>query len=222
MTVSKKAAARVAGVGATVTLALGLFCTGAAHADTFIPLPGGEITQALPDGTSVTIRLVDESANISPSLGSTPLHRNVWASGRAEVQIHGEHTYSKVSPGYVVGCQVNISGGGATGGVNASTNWEGSKTSGGVTSGGKLTLGPGQASTFWLLDVEGPNAYGEQAHVHYVKFKGKDASVTWNDSTLGLTGCAGYAQARAFVALEVTTKTGRSELRLWGQPFSLG
>ncbi|MFC4125068.1 MspA family porin [Nocardia rhizosphaerae] len=216
-----KAAARLAGAAAAATVALGLFSTGAAHADTFIPLPGGEITETLPDGTAVTIRLTDESANISPSMGATPLHRNVWVSGRAEVKVHAEHNGVKLYPGYVVGCQVDISGGGATGGANASSNWEG-KGSGGVTSGGNLTLGPGQASTFWVLQVEGPNAYGEQGYVPAIKFKGQEGSVTWADSTLGLEGCAGYAQARAFVAVEVTTKFGRSEMRLWGQPFSLG
>ncbi|MGY0499269.1 MspA family porin [Nocardia sp. FBN12] len=209
-----------AGAAATATVILGLLSTGAASADTFIPLPGGEITQTLPDGTAVTIRLTSESVNISPSMGSTPLHRNVWASGRAEVQIHGKHKYSKIYPGYVVGCQVDISGGTATGGANAAT-WEG-KGSGGVTSGGNLTLGPGQASTFWLLDLEGPDAYGEKANLPGFAFREEQASVTWADSTLGLGGCAGYAQARAFVGVEVTTKQGRSELRLWGQPFSLG
>ncbi|MBF6158933.1 MspA family porin [Nocardia cyriacigeorgica] len=221
MTSLKKAAARLAGAAATATLALGLFSTGAANADTFIPLPGGEITQTLPDGTAVTIRLTNESVNISPSMGSTPLHRNVWASGRAEVQIHGSHQYSKIYPGYVVGCQVDISGGTGTGGANGATTWEG-KGSGGVTSGANLTLGPGQAETFWLLDLEGPDAYGEKSYLRGYSFKEQQASVTWADSTLGLDGCAGYAQARAFVAVEVTTKTGRSELRLWGQPFSLG
>ncbi|NNH73199.1 MspA family porin [Nocardia uniformis] len=221
MTTLKKTAARLASAAATATIALGLFSPGAAHADTFVPLPGGEITQTLPDGTAVTIRLVNESALISPSMGSTPLHRNVWASGRAEVQIHGEHSYSKIYPGYVVGCQVNISGGAGTGGANGAATWEG-KGSGGVTSGGSLTLGPGQASTFWVLQLEGPDAYGEQSYLPGFKFTEQQASVNWKDSTLGLAGCAGYAQARAFVGVEVTTKFGRSELRMWGQPFSLG
>ncbi|MGW5455338.1 MspA family porin [Nocardia sp. NPDC003979] len=221
MSIFTKAGARLAGAAAAATVALGLFSTGAANADTFIPLPGGELTQTLPDGTAVTIRLVGESVNISPSMGATPLHRNVWASGRAEVQVHAEHKGVKISPGYVVGCQVDISGGNATGGANGAVNNSGNG-SGGVTSGGNLTLGPGQASTFWLLQVEGPDAYGEESYVPAIKFFGQEGSVTWADSTLGLSGCAGYAQARAFVSVEVTTQFGRSELRLWGQPFSLG
>jgi hypothetical protein len=221
MTIFTKASARLVGVAGAAAVALGLLSTGAAHADTFIPLPGGEITETLPDGTAVTIRLVNESVNINPSMGATPLHRNVWASGRAEVQVHGAHEGVKLYPGYVVGCQVDISGGNATGGANGAVNASGNG-SGGVTSGGNLTLGPGQTSTFWLLDVEGPDAYGAQGSVPAIKFRGQEGSVTWADSTLGLGGCAGYAQARSFVAVEVSTKFGRSELRLWGQPFSLG
>lgn len=37
----------------------------------------------------MTIRLVGESANISPSIGATPLHRNVWVSGSAQVELSG-------------------------------------------------------------------------------------------------------------------------------------
>ncbi|MBF6470199.1 MspA family porin, partial [Nocardia beijingensis] len=84
---------------------------GAANADTFVPLPGGELTKTLSDGTVVTIRLVGESANISPSMGATPLHRNAWVSGSAQVELSGT-AGGKIFPGYTVGCQVNIAGGG--------------------------------------------------------------------------------------------------------------
>ncbi|MBF6470150.1 porin, partial [Nocardia beijingensis] len=67
--INRKNLARMAGVGAAATIAMGLFSTGAANADTFVPLPGGELTKTLSDGTVVTIRLVGESANISPSMG---------------------------------------------------------------------------------------------------------------------------------------------------------
>ena len=118
---NRKNLARLAGVGAAASVALGLFSTGAAHADTFIPLPGGEIVKTLSDGTVVTVRMVGESANISPSMGATPVHRNAWASGSAQVEISGggEDVGGKIYPGYVVGCQVNIDGGGAEGGAGA-------------------------------------------------------------------------------------------------------
>ncbi|MEU4843340.1 MspA family porin, partial [Nocardia testacea] len=79
--INRKNLARLAGVGAATTIALGLFSAGAANADTFIPLPGGELVKTLSDGTVVTVRMVGESATISPSMGATPVHRNAWASG---------------------------------------------------------------------------------------------------------------------------------------------
>uniref|UniRef100_UPI0024565D4A MspA family porin n=1 Tax=Nocardia asiatica TaxID=209252 RepID=UPI0024565D4A len=115
--INRKNLARMAGVGAAATIAMGLFSTGAANADTFVPLPGGELTKTLSDGTVVTVRLVGESANISPSMGATPLHRNAWVSGSAQVELSGA-AGGKIFPGYTVGCQVNIAGGGATGGVD--------------------------------------------------------------------------------------------------------
>ncbi|MBF6341818.1 MspA family porin, partial [Nocardia abscessus] len=47
-------------------------------------------------------------------------------------------------------------------------------------------------------------------------------SVTWADETIGLNGCAGYAQARAFVSVEVETDNVITWVTLWGAPFSLG
>ncbi len=40
--------------------------------------------------------------------------------------------------------------------------------------------------------------------------------------TIGLAGCAGYAQARAFTEVEVETDTAKEIVTVWGQPFSLG
>lgn len=219
--INRKFLGRVAGVGAAATVAVGLFSTGAANADTFVPLPGGEITKTLSDGTVVNIKLVGESANINPSLGSTPVHRNAWVSGSAQVTISGEEVGGKIYPGYTVGCQVNISGGGASGGVDVGSDWEGN-ASGGVSSGGELSLGPGQAKSFYVLDIEKADDYGSESHAKNNKFKGNSGSVTWADETIGLTGCGGYAQARAFVSVEVETDNVISWVTLWGQPFSLG
>ncbi|SIT33732.1 hypothetical protein SAMN05421776_1181, partial [Nocardia farcinica] len=52
---------RAAGACAAATVAFGMLSAGAANADTFVPLPGGEITKTLSDGTVVTVRLVGES-----------------------------------------------------------------------------------------------------------------------------------------------------------------
>ncbi|WP_328391979.1 MspA family porin [Nocardia sp. NBC_00416] len=220
MSVIKKSAVRIASLAGATVAAIGLFSAGAASADTFVPLPGGELTHTLPNGLSITARIANESALINPSMGSTPLHRNAWVSGSAQVEVHGAHKGTKITPGYVVGCQVDISGGGANGG--AGVQGSGDKVTGNLSSGGNLTLGPGQATSFLLLDIEKPDVYGDEGHSFANKFTGPNGSVTWSDSTIGLNGCAGYAQARSFVRVEVSTEQGISEFRVWGQPFSLG
>ncbi|WP_043657531.1 MspA family porin [Nocardia thailandica] len=212
---------RAAVSAAAATVAIGLFSTGAADADTFVPLPGGEITRTLSDGTVVTVRMVGESANINPSLGSTPAHRNAWVSGSAQVSVSGDGVGGKIYPGYTVGCQVNISGGGAEGGAEGAAGGE-SGPSGGVTTGGNLSLGAGQAKSFYILDLEKADDYGNEDHSKNNKFKGNNGSVTWADETISLSGCGGYAQARSFVSVEVETENVISWVTLWGQPFSLG
>ncbi|APA95600.1 MspA family porin [Nocardia seriolae] len=220
----RKTMARVAGVGVVATAALGLFSTGAANADTFVPLPGGSITETMDDGTVVTITMTGESANINPSMGATPLHRNAWASGSAQVHLSGTNGTAggKIVPGYVVGCQVNIAGGGANGGPSVGADYSGENATAGATAGGNLTLGPGQTKAFYLLDQEAPDDYGSEAHYVRNKFSGNSGSVTWSDETINLNGCGGYAQARSFVAVQVETDHAISSYTLWGQPFSLG
>ncbi|MEC3952450.1 MspA family porin [Nocardia sp. CDC153] len=209
--------------GLAATATLGLCSAAPAHADTFVPLPGGEITQTLSDGTVVTVRLVGESATVSPSMGATPVHRNAWVSASAQVELSGPNANGgKIYPGYVVGCQVTLNGGGVNGGVDASSDWEGKKPNVGGRAGGSLSLGPGQARAMYLLDEEEADDFGKESHNTRNKFKGTGGSVTWADSTIGVKGCAGYAQARAFVRVKVSTTTVNSVVTLWGQPFSLG
>ncbi|APE37212.1 porin [Nocardia mangyaensis] len=214
--ITVKNMARAAGLTAAATVALGLFSTGAANADTFIPLPGGHISKTLSDGTVVDISMVGESANINPSMGSTPAHRNAWVSGSAQVTVSGGGA-GKIFPGYTVGCQVNIAGGGAS--------TEGAGDSAGAAvglGGGSLTLGPGQTKSFYVLDLEMADDYGNESHRTRNAFQGGSGSVTWADETIGLSGCGGYAQARSFVSVEVETDNVISWVTLWGQPFSLG
>ncbi|MFC8386446.1 MspA family porin [Nocardia sp. NPDC056952] len=217
--INRKSMARVAGFTAATTVALGLLSTGAANADTFVPLPGGHITKTLSDGTVVDISLVGESANINPSMGSTPAHRNAWVSGSAQVSVSGDGG-GKIFPGYTVGCQVNISGGDALGDSGGEVV-EGVGF-GEVNTGGELTVGPGQAKSFYVLDLEMPDDYGNESHKTRNAFKGGSGSVTWADETIGLSGCGGYAQARSFVSVEVETDNVISWVTLWGAPFSLG
>ncbi|MFD3706987.1 MspA family porin [Nocardia sp. NPDC058658] len=217
--INRKFMAKVAGVSAAATVAVGLFSTGAANADTFVPLPGGHITKTLSDGTVVDIALVGESALISPSMGSTPVHRNAWVSGSAQVTV-SDGGSGKIYPGYTVGCQVNIAGGGGGASVDGSVSGDSGDVE--VGGSGELSLGPGQSSSFYILDREIADDFGSEAHSKSNKFKNGSGSVTWSDTTIGLTGCAGYAQARAFVSVEVETDNVISWVTLWGAPFSLG
>ncbi|MCX4097086.1 MspA family porin [Nocardia sp. alder85J] len=223
----RKTVARAAGVGAVTTAALGLFSTGAANADTFVPLPGADITRVLSDGAVVHVWIDGESATINPSMGATPLHRNAWASATAHINISGVDgdVGGNIYPGYVVGCQVDISGGGVSGGPTLGADWSSGQSvtpSASGTGGANLTLGPGQAQSFYVLDIERHDDFGADSHKTYNVFSGNDASVAWADETIGLTGCAGYAQARAFVTAEVATAHVQSWVTLWGEPFSLG
>ncbi|MEV6321118.1 mspA family protein, partial [Nocardia sp. NPDC051787] len=70
--------ARVAGIGAAAAVAMGLLSTGAANADTFVPLPDGHKV-----GPGVTITRNGERALISPSLAANGAGRVVWVSGNA-------------------------------------------------------------------------------------------------------------------------------------------
>ncbi|MGV9867807.1 MspA family porin [Rhodococcus koreensis] len=227
MIINRKNGVRLAAVGAAAAATMGFFSVGAANADTFIPLPGGSITQTLADGTVVTVNLTDESANISPSMGSTPLHRNVWVNGKAAVTLDGAGAKgATITPGYILACQVDF---GAKGDAGASSKMTIDDESGNLVSGplagksnGAITLGPGQAKNVTILDLEKKDAYGGESHTGGNKFTGKTGSVTWADSTLGVSGCAGYAQARSYVKVAVSTDNVSSNVTLWGQPFSIG
>ncbi|WP_019931341.1 MspA family porin [Nocardia sp. BMG111209] len=223
------AAAAVAGI------AIGLFAAGAADADTFVPLPGGDITRTLEDGTSVHVTLSGESANINPSMGGTPLHRNAWVSGHGEVNLTGgdaddPSTSTRVRPGYVVGCQVDLSdgvtlgvNGTASGSVSAGSDGRPS-VSGSVTPGASadLTLTAGQARSLYVLDLESADDFGADSHDNRHSAKGGHNSVTWKDETIAVNGCGGYAQARAFVEVMVATPTVTGHVTLWGEPFGIG
>ncbi|MDV7354113.1 MspA family porin [Rhodococcus oxybenzonivorans] len=227
MIINRKNGVRLAAVGAAAAATMGFFSVGAANADTFVPLPGGSITQTLADGTVVTVNLTDESANISPSLGSTPLHRNVWVNGKASVHLGGAGAEgADIQPGYVLACQVDF---GAEAGAEAGTEMTLSELASGAVAipfsggaGGGVTLGPGEAVSVDILDLESADPYGAESHSAYNSFEGTDGSVTWADSTLGVSGCAGYAQARSYVNVSVETENVSSTVTLWGQPFSLG
>ncbi|QDQ91189.1 MspA family porin [Rhodococcus sp. WB9] len=224
--------AKAAGVVAAATVAIGLFSTGAANADTFVPLQDGTITQTLLDGTVVTVKQTGNSANISPSMGSTPLHRNVWASGTIDVAIDGGTAKGgTIDAGYIVACQLDFGGeaGGEVASDDKTNTWDylangGTPVvdEGGTNVGGGLSIAPGEAKNVPILDVEYTDDYGAEAHKSSFKFTGKSGGFTYSDETFGVSGCAGYAQARSYAKVTVSTESVDGTVTLWGQPFSLG
>ena len=218
--------AKAAAVVGSATVAIGLFSTGAAHADTFVPLQDGEVTQTLLDGTVVTVKQTGNTALINPSLGSTPLHRNVWASGTVDVTLSGGSAKGgTIDAGYIVACQLNFGGnvGGETkAGPLTSDSLNGADIPVSGTAKGEVKIGPGQATAVSILDIEYEDSYGAKANKSNFSFTGNSGGFTYADETFGVSGCAGYAQARSYVKVNVSTDSVDGNVTLWGQPFSLG
>ncbi|MBW0275257.1 MULTISPECIES: MspA family porin [Nocardia] len=214
--------ARAAGVGAAAAaVAFGLLSTGAANADTFVPLPDGQ--KVSPAG--VTITRTGEHALISPSLAANGAGRVVWVSGTALAEVadtpEGEvgpwngpsgrpgsnnsstHGTSQLNTGYIVGCQVSIAddaiGAGVSGGLST----------GGVSAGGSIgvNLGPGEVKFVQISskDIQKAGTY----------------AIDYQDAEIEIQGCAGYAQARAYTVVEIIGDN-YSKTTLYGMPFSIG
>ncbi|MBU3060962.1 MspA family porin [Nocardia sp. NEAU-G5] len=227
-TIRMGAFARLAGIGATAVAAVGLLSTGAANADTFVPLPDSHITQTMGDGTVVHVDITGESANINPSMVATPLSRNTWTSGHAQVNLTGgaagdPKTSTHLIVGYIVGCQVDLSGG-MTNGVGASATADPSSNSVSATGTGSttLTLAAGQAKELDLLDIEQPDDFGVDSHYSWQSVPGPHQSLTWHDEQWAVDGCGGYAQARSFAQAKVYTNSSIGYVTVYGKPFSIG
>ncbi|MCP2316530.1 MspA protein [Nocardia amikacinitolerans] len=212
--------ARVAGVGAAAAVAMGMLSTGAANADTFVPLPDGQKV-----GHGVTITRTGEHALISPSLAANGAGRVVWVSGNATADVtvtpEGEvgpnngpaggpgsnnsstHGASQLSTGYIVGCQVSIADDAISAGVSGGVNLDGFSMGGSIG----LNLGPGEVKFVQIdyKDILKPGVY----------------SVEYQDAEIEIQGCAGYAQARAYTVVEIIGDH-YSKTTLYGAPFSIG
>ncbi|MFC3966434.1 MspA family porin [Nocardia jiangsuensis] len=221
---------RAAGIGAAAAVALGLFSTGAANADTFVPLPDGQKL-----GPGVTVTRLGEHAIVSPSLAANGAGRVVWVSGNAIADVtatpEGEigpfngpadepgsnnsstHGASQLNTGYIVGCQVSISdeaiSAGLGGGLGLTFPFDGSEALGDGAFEGSigLDLGPGEVKfvQIEIKDITEPGVY----------------SVEYQDVEIEIQGCAGYAQARAYTVVEIIGDD-YSKTSLYGLPFSIG
>ncbi|MHA4848381.1 MspA family porin [Rhodococcus sp. MSC1_016] len=193
---------RVAGLGAAAAVVLGLMSTGAANADTFVPLPGGEkVVNA--GGVSAKIARNAESALVSPSLAANGAGRTAWVSGDVFAELGGEipEEGATLTTGYIVGCQVDITG--LKGTLSADLGFDA------LGMGGSLSV---------------PIKSGE---VKFAKIKTKEdlkpgvSAIQYRDQQIEVQGCGGYAQARAYTVVEVP---GNHYVKatLYGQPFSIG
>ncbi|MCU1641906.1 MAG: MspA [Nocardia sp.] len=214
--------ARIAGIGAAAAVAIGLFSTGAANADTFAPLPDGQ--KVSPSGT-VTITRTGEHAVISPSLAANGAGRVVWVSGNAVADVtdtpagtvgpnngptnnpgsnnSSTHGASQLSTGYIVGCQVSIGEDAISAGISGGISLNSANLGGSLG----VNLGPGQVAFVQIdyKDILKPGTY----------------SVEYQDAEIQVQGCAGYAQARSYTTVEVIGDN-YSKTTLYGQPFSIG
>ncbi|MFE3053557.1 MspA family porin [Nocardia sp. NPDC059239] len=216
-----RTAARFAGIGAAAAVAIGLFSTGAANADTFVPLPDGQ--KVNPAGT-VTITRTGEHAIVSPSLSANGAGRVVWVSGAATAVIDtpdgtvgpnngpvggpgsnnsSTHGTSQINTGYIVGCQISIGEDAISAGISGNV----SLNSAGVGGSIGVNLGPGQVAFVQIDSKDVP--------------KSGTYSVEYRDAEIQIQGCAGYAQARAYTVVEVIGDN-YSKTTLYGQPFSIG
>ncbi|MFC9838322.1 MspA family porin [Rhodococcus sp. NPDC127530] len=194
--------ARLLGLGAAAAVVLGLMSTGAANADTFVPLPGGE---KVVNAGSITAKIARnaESALVSPSLAANGAGRTAWVSGDAFAELGGEipEEGATLTTGYIVGCQADITG--LEGGLSADLGLDS------LGLGGSLSI---------------PISAGE---VKFAKIKSKTdlkpgvSAIQYRDQQIELQGCGGYAQARAYTVLEIP---GNHYVKstLYGQPFSIG
>ncbi len=220
-TIGLRRGARFAGIGAAAAVAIGLFSTGAANADAFVPLPDGQ--KQGPNG--VVITRTGEHAVVSPSLAANGAGRVVWVSGNAIADVpntpegkagpwngpantpgtnnSSTHGTSIVSTGYIVGCQVNIASDAISAGVSGSVSLSGAGVGGSIG----LNLGPGQVAFAQIdsKDITKPGTY----------------SIEYQDTEIQIQNCAGYAQARAYTVVEIIGDN-YSKTTLYGQPFSIG
>ncbi|WP_067672362.1 MspA family porin [Nocardia miyunensis] len=208
--------ARAVGIAVASTAAIGMLSTGAANADTFVPLPNGHI-----DRPGVTIDSVGNSVKISPSLAANGAGRVAWLTSHISTKVQtpdgkvgpwngpknddgtnnsSTHGSSAMSVGYLVGCQVSL--GSLSAGISA-----GISTSPSLSGSLSLPLAPGEVK-FVNYDQIDMTKSGE----YFFDLK---------DQQVEIQGCGGYAQARQVVTVEIIG-TEYAKTNLYGQPFSLG
>ncbi|WP_132994034.1 MspA family porin [Gordonia zhaorongruii] len=213
MTNNSRIATGAAIAGAALIAVTGIpSTTGAADAG---KLPGGFKHKNLGDGSSVSIRLFDESVRVSRAVTNIPTSREVWVSGKVAVSTKGDVKGGTLNAGYQVGCQLNF---GADAGAEGKAEPDGSggATGEGTATGG-FTLSPGEAKFVPVVNVAGADD-----DVTTFDFGNARGGLAYSQERFGVDGCAGHASARAQVTVQVKTDTFKGNVTMYGKPFSLG
>ncbi len=214
----------VAAAGIAGAVAMGLTSLGAGGA-TAGPLPGGTITKTLVDGTPVTVQLFDEYVNVQRPVSNVPTSREVWLSGKVRVTVGGKAEGGSVKVGYDVGCQVHFGGGELGAGAGIAGDNSGDAAEQGVegSSDGSLSVGPGEVKRQWLInETSGSDTSYKDYELNSYTFKGQRGGVAYSQQQFKVESCAGYAAARAFVQVTVSTDAVKGVVVLNGKHFSLG
>ncbi|GAA2052333.1 MspA family porin [Williamsia deligens] len=221
-TSTKRRAGAVAGLAAVSAVALSSLGAGGAAAG---PLPGGFTSQTLVDGTKVTVRLFDESVDRrQQSTVALPTSRNVLVSGKVLVTVGGSGaTGGAIDAGYIVGCQLNFgAGANAQGGLSTEQILDAAKAAGTTGDGADLSnnsigssfeLSPGKATAVSVVKNGDDTGF---------EFKGTRAGLAYSQEQFRVDGCAGFAEAKAYVKVKVSTDAVDGYVTLVGKPFSIG
>jgi hypothetical protein len=224
MTISGQRLRRAALTGTAVACAtlFPLTVGATADADTTTKLPGQTLTKKIADGTTVSITRSNESARVNPSMGGTPLHRNAWVSGKYVVSSSDPTAQLGVAAGYVVGCQLTLGGNSTTKGGGSAPQYDLQSATVTAETGAGVTIGPGQAANYVINDREYKDAFGAAGHSSSISFTGGKGTLAYTNETMMVNGCAGYAQARSYAKISISTERATQSVTLWGKPFSLG
>lgn len=212
-TSTKRRAGAVAGLAAVSAVALSSLGAGGAAAG---PLPGGFTSQTLVDGTKVTVRLFDESVDRrQPSTVALPTSRNVLVSGKVLVTVGGSGASGgAIDAGYIVGCQLNFgAGANAQGGLSTDQILGSSTDLSNNNIGSSFELSPGKATAVSVVKDGDDTGF---------EFKGTRAGLAYSQEAFRVDGCAGFAEAKAYVKVKVSTDAVDGYVTLVGKPFSIG
>ncbi len=226
------AAAAIATAGAAT---VALLAPATASADTVIPLRNASQTVKAGSG-SITVSVTGQRAKLSPGMVALPTTRNAWVSGTVSVKVNGaDADGGSIEAGYAVGCQIDVGSAGVEAGVEAasgaSVGFNGPTIEPSVTgsTGASLSLSAGSIGTQSLTyDRSTWPKPGDEIDPDWAApstsfdFTGSSGSFTYSDQTIGVDGCAGYAQARLYVIVRAQVGDSKGRVILWGDRFTLG